>query len=144
MVPGTFRFDHDAALRPYLRQLGFIRNGSYPRISGVAFDLDRYKATVAPPAFGDLDLDAFRERALDAATIRCIRYIEYHTVCHLRDLLLTRAHRDPEVTGFLGLWRFEEYWHGEALAAVLAAHDEPNGATRIQSVRESLGWRDRV
>ena len=35
--------------------------------------------------------------------------VEYHTVCYLRDLLVTPAHRDPEVTTFLTLWNVEEY-----------------------------------
>ena len=50
--------------------------------------------------------------------------VENHTVCYLRDVLVTRAHRDPEVTSFLTLWNYEEFWHGEAIAGVLAAHDE--------------------
>jgi len=111
------------------------------------FDLARYKAQVAPLAFDDLDLDTFRDRPLDAASIRCVRYmhdVEFHTVCYLRDLLLTRAHRDPDITGFLGFWVFEEFWHGEALAAVLAAHGEASESMRVEAVRQELGWRDRV
>jgi len=27
--------------------------------------------------------------------------VESHTVCYLRDILVTRAHRDPEITSFL-------------------------------------------
>ncbi len=49
--------------------------------------------------------------------------IEAHTVCYLRDLLVTRAHRDPEVTAFMTHWNTEEYWHGEAIGRVLTAHD---------------------
>ena len=53
--------------------------------------------------------------------------IECHTICYLRDLLVTSAHRDPEITTFLTFWSFEEYWHGEAIATVLRAHGEPPG-----------------
>ena len=64
--------------------------------------------------------------------------VEHHTSCYLRDLLLTPAHRDPEITTFLTLWNYEEYWHGEAHRAVLAAHDEPAG--RRASPRCARAW----
>jgi hypothetical protein len=70
--------------------------------------------------------------------------IEYHTVCYLRDLLLTPAHGDPAVTAFLGFWNVEEFWHGESLAAVLAAHGETAGANRVEALRRRLGWRDKL
>ena len=64
--------------------------------------------------------------------------VENHTVCYLRDVLVTRAHRDPEVTSFLTLWNYEEFWHGEAIAGILAAHDEPAGTGRIAALRQRL------
>lgn len=110
----------------------------------MAFDLDTYKRRVAPVVIDDLDLDAFRSDPLDADTLRCLRYmhdVEHHTSCYLRNLLNTRAHHDPEVTTFLTLWSFEELWHGEAIARVLAAHDEPAGSARVRSMRLRLGWK---
>ncbi|MGH9295355.1 MAG: ferritin-like domain-containing protein, partial [Acidimicrobiales bacterium] len=96
----------------------------------------------------DLDLsESFRARPLPAQALRCLGYmhdVEYHTVCYLRDLLLTPAHSDPEVTAFLSMWVYQEYWHGEALAAVLAAHGEEAGHSRVASVRDGLGLRDRL
>ena len=84
----------------------------------------------------------------DDDSLRCLRYmhdVEYHTVRYLRDLLLTPAHADPTVTAFLGVWVYQEYWHGEALASVLAAHNEPYGAPeRIAQMRRHLGWKDKV
>ena len=77
--------------------------------------------------------------------LRCLRYmhdVENHTVCYLRDVLVTRAHRDPEVTSFLTLWNYEEFWHGEAIARILAAHDEPAGTGRIAALRQRLPKRD--
>ena len=53
------------------------------------------------------------------------------------------AHRDPDLTTFLTIWTFEEFWHGEAIATVLRAHGEPAGG-RIAPLRRRLGWRDRV
>jgi hypothetical protein len=93
----------------------------------------------------DIDFEAFRQHPLDPATLRCLRYmhdVEGHTACYLRDLLVTRAHRDPEMTGFLACWCYEEHWHGEAIAEVLRAHDEPAGRSRLEASRRRLPRRD--
>jgi len=111
------------------------------------FDIEDYKRRTERLRWDVLDLGAFAEHPLDPATLRCLGYmhdVEHHTVCYLRDLLVTPAHADPEVTTFLGLWNYEEYWHGEALGAVLAAHGEPTGADRVGRLRARLGWRDRI
>jgi hypothetical protein len=111
------------------------------------FVIDDYKKRTARLAIEDIDFEAFRHEPLDEATLRCLRYmhdVEHHTVCYLRDLLLTPAHQDPEMTTFLTFWNFEEYWHGEALGRVLLAHGEPAGDSRVAQVRDHLGWRDRV
>jgi hypothetical protein len=50
-------------------------------------------------------------------------------------LLVTSAHRDPEITTFLTFWSFEEYWHGAAIAEVLRAHGELAGAPRVRELR---------
>ncbi|MDA8286602.1 MAG: ferritin-like domain-containing protein [Actinomycetota bacterium] len=95
----------------------------------------------------DLDLAAFGSSPLDQDSLRCLRYmhdVEFHTVCYLRDLLLTPAHTDPELTAFLSTWVYEELWHGEALAAVLEAHGEEHGQLRVAALRGGLGWRDRL
>jgi len=95
----------------------------------------------------DLDIAGFAERPLDPATLRVLEYmhdIEHHTVCYLRDLLATPAHADPDITAFLGFWVFEEYWHGEAIGAVLEAHGVEAGALRIAKLRDRLGWRERI
>ena len=95
--------------------------------------IDKYTQMVAPLDVRDLDLsNAFHDDRLDADSLRCLRYmhdIELHTICYLRDLLVTSAHRDPEITTFLTFWSFEEFWHGEAIAQVLRAHGEPQPAT---------------
>ncbi len=95
---------------------------------------------------GDLDFDSFRTRPLGPDVLRCLRSmhdVESHTVCYLRDVLVTRAHRDPEITSFLTLWNYEEYWHGDAIGRVLAAHDEVAGPTRIATLRRRLPRSDR-
>jgi hypothetical protein len=92
-----------------------------------------------------IDFGSFAEHPLDSASLRCLRYmhdIEAHTICYLRDLLVTRAHRDAEVTAFLSCWCYEEHWHGDAISKVLAAHHEPAGQERVAEVREHLPRRD--
>jgi hypothetical protein len=103
--------------------------------------IDKYTQMVAPLDVRDLDLaNAFHTHRLDDDVLRCLRYmhdIELHTICYLRDLLVTSAHRDPEITTFLTFWSFEEYWHGEAIATVLRAHGEEAGASRVKELRRT-------
>jgi len=111
----------------------------------MSFDIDTYRRISAKLDVDDIDFDAFRDRPLDPEALRCLRYmhdVENHTVCYLHDILVTRAHRDPEVTSFLTFWNYEEHWHGEAIAKVLAAHDEDAGTGRIAALRQRLPKRD--
>ena len=110
-----------------IRQSG---SGSALRTWHVKFDIDDYKARTDRLRWDDLDLDAFPDQPLDDDTLRVIEYmhdVELHTICYLRDLLVTPAHADPDVTTFLSCWAYEELWHGEALGDVLAAHGRPAG-----------------
>jgi rubrerythrin len=89
----------------------------------------------------DLDLGDFSSNPLDPNALRCLRYmhdVEGHTSCYLRDVLVTKAHRDPEVSAFLSCWSYEEHWHGDAIAEILRAHGEPAGASRLAMVRARL------
>lgn len=116
-------------------------------MTGMAFDTDRYARTATPVRWDDLDLTSFAARPLSPGALRVLRYmcdVESHTVCYLRDLLVTPSHADPEVTTFLTMWNYEEHWHGEALAAVLAAHGIATGGEHVRRIRERQGWRDRV
>ena len=93
-------------------------------------DIDNYTKPRRPGGARRHRLRRLPEPAARPRTLRCLRYmhdVEHHTVCYLRDLLVTPAHRDPDMTAFLTMWTFEEFWHGEAIGAVLAAHDEPAG-----------------
>jgi hypothetical protein len=113
----------------------------------VRFDIDDYKGRADRLRWDDLDFAAFADDPLDDATLRAIEYmhdVELHTICYLRDLLVTPAHNDPDVTTFLSCWAFEELWHGEALGDVLAAHGRVSGTQRVASLRRRLGVRDRI
>jgi len=109
-------------------------------------DIEAFKARSRPVSLDGIDLDDFQRRPLDPDSLRCLQYmhdVEYHTVCYLRDMLVTPAHRDPEVTTFLTLWNVEEYFHGEAISAVLAAHGRLGGPDRVRRTRDALGWKNR-
>lgn len=107
--------------------------------------INRYKERTARLDTRDLELEAFARHPLSPEALRCLRYmhdVEHHTVCYLRDLLLTPAHRDPDVTAFLSCWVYEELWHGEAIAEVLRLHGEVAGAPRIARMRRRTRWHD--
>lgn len=112
----------------------------------MTFDATAFQRNSGRLETDDIDFGAFVDRPLDARALRCLRYmhdVESHTVCYLRDVLVTRAHLDPAVTAFLTLWNYEEFWHGDAIARVLAAHDEAAGTTRIAALRQRLPRGDR-
>ena len=111
----------------------------------MTFDLETFTRRTGRLDDTGIDYDAFREHPLDDDTLRCLRYmhdVEHHTVCYLRDLLVTRAHADPAITTFLTCWAYEELWHGEAIGHVLAAHDEPAGRARVVATRARHRVRD--
>jgi hypothetical protein len=111
----------------------------------MSFDIEAYQRHSQKLEIADIDFESFRNVPLKPEVLRCLRYmhdVENHTVCYLRDLLVTRAHRDPEVTSFLTLWNYEEFWHGEAIAGILAAHGEQAGTGRVAALRQRLPKRD--
>jgi hypothetical protein len=113
----------------------------------VAFDIDRYTAQSEPVTWTDLDLEAFETDPLPPESLRVLRYmcdVEYHTVCYLRDLLTTPSHKEPEIGSFMTMWNREEFWHGEALAAVLGKHGISVDYDELKATRLKLGWKDRL
>jgi hypothetical protein len=113
----------------------------------MAFDIDKYTTNSTAVAWGDLDFDTFDSQPLPASTLRSLVYmcnVEYHTVCYLRDLLTTPSHKEPEIGAFMTMWNREEFWHGEALAAVLAKHGIEMNFDELKANRLKLGWKDRL
>src|SRR5579875_1791674 len=113
----------------------------------MAFDIDTFAGTSTKMRWDDLDLDAFRRDPLPERTLRTLRYmcdVEYHTVCYLRDMLVTPSHTDGEVSTFMTMGNREEYWHGEALAAVLGVHGITVEFDQVKANRMKVGWKDRL
>ena len=76
----------------------------------MAFDLAKYAETSDRVRWADLDFDSFETDPLPPETLRSLRYmcdVEYHTSCYLRDLLVTRSHREDEARGFMTTWNRE-------------------------------------
>ncbi|MGH3902946.1 MAG: hypothetical protein ACRDTE_01915 [Pseudonocardiaceae bacterium] len=112
----------------------------------MSFDIATYSATASRVVDDDVDYTAFQRRPLSDSTLRALQYmsdVESHTICYLRDLLVTPSHQDPEITTFLTMWAYEEFWHGEVLDKVLAAHGRSVGPDRIRRVRRAQGMGDR-
>jgi hypothetical protein len=102
------------------------------------FELERYLRASKKLDLAGIDFDRVPEYPLSTAEIRCLTYmmdIERHTVIYLRDLLSTSASKDPDVTAFLSLWVYEEFWHGEALGAFLRAAGIDYPADRTADIR---------
>jgi hypothetical protein len=127
---------------------GVIRPRVEVRTAGVAFPVSSHHQAAGRLDTSDLDLESgFAEDPLPSPVLRCLQYmhdIEHHTVCYLRDLLVTSAHRDPEITEFLTVWNYEEHWHGEAIGRVLAAHGRPAGPGRVGRLRDGLPLTERL
>jgi hypothetical protein len=112
----------------------------------VSFDIATYSTQARRVVDDDVDYTAFERQPLSDAALRALQYmsdVESHTICYLRDLLVTPSHQDPDITTFLTMWAFEEFWHGVVLDKVLAAHGRASGPERIRLVRRAQGRGDR-
>ena len=108
-------------------------------------DLGRYLRASRKLDLSGIDFDSVPTYPLSGEEIRCLTYmmdIETHTVIYLRDLLTTPAAYDPDVTAFLSLWVYEEFWHGEALGRFLQAAGQRFTPDRTAEIRRSAGVRD--
>ncbi len=113
----------------------------------MSFDIGHFTDTSHRVAVSDINFSSFATNPLSPAALRTLRYmsdVESHTICYLRDLLVTPSHKDPVVTAFLTHWAYEEFWHGEALDAVLRAHGLSADYAHIRQVRLAQGFRDRM
>ena len=109
------------------------------------FELDRYLRASRKLDLEGIDFEAVPRYPFTPEEIRVLTYmmdIETHTIIYLRDLLTTPAAYDPEITAFLSLWAYEEFWHGEALSRFLQAAGERFSPDRPGEIRRAMGRRD--
>jgi rubrerythrin len=106
----------------------------------------RILATSARLKVDDLDWRLAREAGLTEGERTVLTYfadIESQTVMYLRDLLRGPLAEDPDAIGFLSVWNYEEYFHGEALASLLQACGAGLPRDRVARVRRGaalLEW----
>src|SRR5918911_5584314 len=123
----------------------------------IDFDLDRYLRASKKLDLSHIAWDDIPNHPLSDGDVMSMHYmmdIETHTVIYLRDLLATRAAKDPQITAFLSCWVYEELWHGEAFSDFLRSYGIevpaepklPDGRTplpsrprRTEQIREELG-----
>lgn len=113
----------------------------------MSFDIRHFTDTAHRVRDDDVDYTAFERQPLSENAIRALRYmsdVESHTICYLRDLLVTPSHKDPQITAFLTMWAYEEFWHGEALDKVLRLHGRKADYNHIRNVRLAQGLNDRL
>ncbi len=109
------------------------------------FELAKYLRASRKLDLDGIDFESVPRYPLSREEIRILTYmmdIETHTIIYLRDLLTTPASYDPEVTAFLSLWAYEEFWHGEALSRFLQAAGERFSPDRPGEIRRAAGLRD--
>lgn len=117
--------------------------------SAPAFDVRRYARTAQGSHRGALDLEAYRERPLDAPILDELAHlerVERATMHHLRTVLVAPTHKDARVTGFLVTWAYERHWLADALRAVVDVHEAGHGlpaAGAVNDARVGNGLRSR-
>jgi rubrerythrin len=104
---------------------------------------DRILATSARLRVDDLDWELARRAGLGADERVVLSYfadIESQTVMYLRDLLRGPLAEDPRAIGFLSVWNYEEYFHGEALSSLLEACGAGLARDRVARVRRGAAF----
>lgn len=97
--------------------------------------------------FEDLDWDLAREVGLTRAEVDTLTYfgdIEGQTIYYLRELLNTRAVRDPDTLAFITLWNYEEYFHSYAINRLLTECGHSLGDDRVDDVRTNATFAARA
>jgi rubrerythrin len=113
----------------------------------VAMTMDKYLTTSEKIRTDDLDWEEARRARLTEDERFLLTYfadIEGQTIVYLRDFLHTRAALEPEVIAFLSIWNYEEFFHGRALARLLAECGHPLQEGRISQVRGGARLSERL
>ena len=101
------------------------------------FALARFIDLSGAVTLDDLDWEAARRIGISAGEARMLRYMsdtESHTILYMRDLLAGYSTRDPEITAFLSVWVYEEFWHGRAIDRFLSAVGYPPPPDHVSKV----------
>ena len=91
-------------------------------------DVERYAELSEKVDLAGLDWTLARRVGLSEDERFILTYfsdIESQTIVYLRDLLKTKDALAPDVMAFLSIWNYEEFFHGRALARLLAECGHP-------------------
>jgi rubrerythrin len=91
----------------------------------MGFDLARYQEASGRLDLTGIEWEAAPRMPLEPAALEALIYmmdVEGHTSIYLSELLVSKACMDPEITGFLHVWAYEEMFHSLALARFLNAY----------------------
>lgn len=110
----------------------------------MAFDLERYQYQSAKVDLTGIDWEAVPRSRLSDQAVRSLTYmmdIEGHTSIYLSEILASRSALDPEITGFLHVWAYEEMFHSLALRRFLRAYgvDVPDDRAGQLRRRDNVG-----
>lgn len=111
------------------------------------FDVRAFARTAVGSHRAELDLDAFEQHRLEPETIRALAYLhntERATMSYLRSVLVTATHKDARITAFLTTWAFEKFWIADALAGIVAAHEEVEKPTTVASAEHASPIRESI
>jgi rubrerythrin len=110
-------------------------------------DIKKFLSHSAKIETADLDWTEVKRVGLTPDEVFILTYfsdIEGQTILYLRDLLHTDAVSDPDTIAFLSMWNYEEYFHGEALARLLAECGHSLEKDRIAQVRKKAKFREKL
>jgi hypothetical protein len=107
-------------------------------------DVERYITNSAKIEINDLDWDEAKRAGLNADEVFDI---ESQTIRYLKMLLAMKIAFRPAIAAFLSTWSYEEFFHGYALARLLAECGHPLEENRVELVKKKAGineWLEKV
>src|SRR5262245_7168715 len=110
-------------------------------------DVDRYLSGSGRLDLSGIDWGLARRIGLTEDERFVLTYfadIESQTIAYLRDLLRMKDALSPPTIAFLTVWNYEEFFHGRALARLLAECGHPVAAGRIAAVRRNARITERL
>ena len=105
-------------------------------------DTERYLDVSAKIETHDLDWEAARRVGLSDEERFVLTYfadIESQTIRYLQMLLGMKIAFQPAISAFLTTWSYEEFYHGHALARLLAECGHPLEENRVELVKKRAG-----
>jgi len=104
----------------------------------MTFDLERYQYQSEKIDLTGIEWDRAPDTPMSPQAIRSLVYmmdIEGHTSIYLAEILASKASLDPEITGFLHVWAYEEMFHSLALRRFLRSYGVEIPDSRPATVR---------